>query len=59
MSKLKLSNKFSKTKITSKKISFFSSILLVIGSTIGSGIFLKNGEILSNVSNSIILSIVS
>lgn len=59
MSKLKISNKSSKTKVTSKKISFFSSILLVIGSTIGSGIFLKNGEILSNVSNSIILSIVS
>lgn len=59
MKKSKAPIKHSKSNVTTKKISFFSSVLLVIGSTIGSGIFLKNGEILGNVSNSIILSIVS
>ncbi len=42
-----------------KKISFFSAILLVAGSSIGAGIFLKNGEILNNVQGSIILSLFS
>ena len=42
-----------------KKISFFSAILLVIGSSIGAGIFLKNAEILRNVQGSIYLSIFS
>jgi hypothetical protein len=41
---------------TKAKISFFSSILLVIGSSIGAGIFLKNGEILQNVDGSIVLA---
>lgn len=47
------------TQPTSKKIGFFSTILLVIGSSIGAGIFLKNGEVLGNVQGSFILSIVS
>lgn len=42
-----------------KKITFFSAILLVIGSSIGAGIFLKNGEILRNVHGSVILSLLS
>jgi amino acid transporter len=41
-----------KNQSTKKKISFFSAILLVIGSSIGAGIFLKNGEILRNVTGS-------
>lgn len=42
-----------------KKVTFFSAILLIIGSSIGAGIFLKNGEILSNVQGSIILALIS
>lgn len=42
-----------------KKITFASAVLLVIGSSIGAGIFLKNGEILRNVQGSVILSLVS
>ncbi|GHU32965.1 hypothetical protein FACS1894166_07370 [Bacilli bacterium] len=34
------------------KVGFLSAILLVVGSSIGAGIFLKNGEILSNVTGS-------
>jgi hypothetical protein len=34
------------------KIGFISAVLLVIGSSIGAGIFLKNGEILDNVAGS-------
>jgi amino acid transporter len=48
-----------KDQPTKKKIGFFSAILLVIGSSIGAGIFFKNGEILRNVQGSIILSLVS
>jgi hypothetical protein len=29
-------------KMTKKKIGFFSSIMLVIGSSVGAGIFIKN-----------------
>ena len=43
-----------KPNIKVKKISFFSAIMLVIGSSIGAGIFLKNGEILRNVQGSIV-----
>ena len=46
-------------EVKHKKISFFSAILLVIGSSIGAGIFLKNGEILNNNNGSIILSLIS
>jgi amino acid transporter len=48
-----------KDQPTRKKISFFSAILLVIGSSIGAGIFFKNREILTNVHGSIILSMIS
>jgi hypothetical protein len=48
-----------KDQPTKKKITFFSAILLVIGSSIGAGIFFKNHEILKNVQGSIILSMVS
>ena len=48
-----------KPNIKVKKISFFSAIMLVIGSSIGAGIFLKNGEILRNVQGSIVLSLIS
>jgi len=48
-----------KEQPTRKKIGFFSAVLLVIGSSIGAGIFLKNGEILGNVQGSIILSMIA
>ena len=51
--------KVSPAEVKKKKIGFFSAILLVIGSSIGAGIFLKNGEILSNVGNSYLLTIIS
>ena len=46
-------------KKTEKKISFFAAILLVIGSSIGAGTFLKNNEILTNPGNSIVLLLIS
>ena len=42
-----------------KKISFLAAILLVIGSSIGAGTFIKNKEVLLNTSNSIVLLIIS
>jgi amino acid transporter len=51
--------KASPTEIKNKKIGFFSAILLVIGSTIGGGVFLKNGEVLSNVGGSYVLTIIA
>ena len=51
--------KVSKKEVTKKKISFVSAIFLVIGSSIGAGIFLKNGEILRNVGYSWILALLS
>ncbi|XQP55250.1 MAG: APC family permease [Mycoplasmoidaceae bacterium] len=51
--------KVTKKEVKKKKITFFSAILLVIGSSIGAGIFLKNGEVLGNVSGSTILALVS
>jgi hypothetical protein len=42
---------------TKKKIGFISAISLVIGSSIGAGIFIKNHEILNNVHGSILLAI--
>lgn len=51
--------KVTKKEVTKKKITFFSAILLVIGSSIGAGIFLKNGEVLGNVGQSAILALVS
>lgn len=40
-----------------KKLSFFSSILIVIGSSIGAGIFFKSESVLKNSQNSLILAI--
>ena len=57
MSKLK--KKVTKSEVTKKKISFVSAIFLVIGSSIGAGIFLKNGEVLGNVGYSWILALLS
>ena len=51
--------RMAKGEVTKKKITFFSAILLVIGSSIGAGIFLKNREILQNVGNSVVLAIIS
>lgn len=45
--------------IKKKKISFFSAILLIISSCIGSGIFFKSASVLNLNSGSFILSIVS
>ncbi|WP_036450781.1 APC family permease [Mycoplasmopsis opalescens] len=39
-----------------KKISFFSALLIVIGGSIGAGIFFKSGGVLSNSHSSIILA---
>ncbi len=44
---------------TMRKISFFSAILVVMGSSIGAGIFFKSGSVLSSVQNSLVLAIVS
>lgn len=49
----------SKGELAKKKITFFSAVLLVIGSSIGAGIFLKNYEVLQNVGGSIVLALVS
>lgn len=56
---MKKQKKVSKTELKKKKISFISAIFLVIGSTIGAGIFLKNHEILGNVGGSWVLTLVS
>lgn len=42
---------------TTKKLSFFSSILIVIGSSIGAGIFFKSKGVLENSHSSLILAI--
>lgn len=57
MSKTK--KKVTKSEVTKKKITFASAVLLVIGSSIGAGIFLKNGEVLGNVGGSAVLALVS
>ncbi len=41
---------------TKKKISFFSAILVVIGSCVGSGIFFKSGAVLEGSGNNIIFA---
>ncbi|WAM06594.1 hypothetical protein ONA23_06745 [Mycoplasmopsis cynos] len=45
---ISLSSMMNEKEIKNKKISFISAIFIVIGSRIGSGIFLKAGSILSN-----------
>ncbi|GHU48226.1 hypothetical protein FACS1894218_4540 [Bacilli bacterium] len=47
------------TAPTKKKIGFVSAILLVIGSSIGSGIFIKNHEMLNHVHGAIFYVILS
>jgi hypothetical protein len=42
-----------------KSIGFVSAISLVIGSSIGAGIFIKNHEILNNVHGSVALAILA
>lgn len=42
---------------TQKKISFFSAILIVMGSSIGAGIFFKSGAVLDNSQSSLVLAI--
>lgn len=48
-----------KNLLKRKKLSFVSATTLVIGSSIGAGIFLKNNEILLNTGNSIYLSLIA
>ena len=45
--------------VIQKKSSFAAAVLLVIGSSIGAGTFLKNKEVLINTGNSIVLLIIS
>lgn len=45
------------TASSQKKISFFSAILIVMGSSIGAGIFFKSGAVLSNSQSSLVLAI--
>lgn len=47
------------TPSKTKRIGYFAALLLVMGSSIGSGIFFKSGSVMSNVDNSIILSLFS
>jgi hypothetical protein len=42
-----------------KSIGFVSAISLVVGSSIGAGIFIKNHEILNNVHGSVGLAIIA
>jgi len=44
---------------TKKKLSLLSTIMLVVGASIGSGIYYKNQEILGNVRNGFVLAILS
>ena len=48
---LRKTKKINKNEEIKRKISFFSAVLLVIGSKIGADIFLKNGEILQNINH--------
>jgi hypothetical protein len=42
-----------------KKIGFLSAIMFVVGSSIGAGIFLKNGEIMTNTHYSIVFAVLA
>ncbi|WP_029512514.1 APC family permease [Mycoplasmopsis iners] len=48
--------KFVQEPSKQKKISFFSAMLIVIGGSIGAGIFFKSGGVLSNSQGSIVLA---
>ena len=63
-----MTNKYSSQKIKTqnhvtdsktKRIGYFAALLIVMGSSIGSGIFFKSGGIMTNVENSIILALLS
>ncbi|WP_027334793.1 APC family permease [Mycoplasmopsis felifaucium] len=45
------------TQTKEKKISFISAMLIVIGGSIGAGIFFKSGSVLSNSHSSLVLAI--
>ncbi|WP_406616807.1 APC family permease [Mycoplasmopsis adleri] len=45
------------TQTKEKKISFISAMLIVIGGSIGAGIFFKSGSVLSSSHNSLVLAI--
>ncbi|KUH47343.1 APC family permease [Mycoplasmopsis meleagridis] len=51
--------KFVPEKPAAKKISFFSAMLIVLGSSIGAGIFFKSGSVLSNSQSSLVLAVFS
>ncbi|WP_412032524.1 APC family permease [Malacoplasma muris] len=59
ISSLEVKRESIKQNINKKKISFLSAIFIVIGSSIGSGIFFKASSILENVGGSFPLAIVS
>jgi hypothetical protein len=42
-----------------KKIGFYSTVLFVVGASIGAGIFLKNGEVLNNTNGSLVYSLIA
>lgn len=56
-------NRYKKTSIkdasTKKKIGFFSSVILVICSSVGAGIFIKNHEILQDTHGAIIYALLA
>ena len=47
------------TDSKAKRIGYFAALLIVMGSSIGSGIFFKSGGVMSNVDNSIVLALLS
>jgi hypothetical protein len=48
-----------KNKPLFKKMSFFSSIMMVIGSSVGAGIFIKNWNILNNTQGALFYAILA
>lgn len=44
---------------TSKKISFFSAMMVVVGSSVGAGIFLRSASVLGHAQGSLPLAILS
>ncbi len=55
----KKSNNLNTLQVKKKKISFFSAILVVMGSSIGAGIFFRSEQVLNNSQNSLVLAIFS
>ncbi|WP_232954209.1 amino acid permease [Mycoplasmopsis phocirhinis] len=52
-------SKFNESITKKKQISFFSAMLIVMGSSIGAGIFFKSDEVLRNSRGNLILAIAS